>query len=227
MAGESGCLDTNEAVCSFLASQQQLWRSIKPLRKVSDPAPNHLITPHVWHQGRLLSRKGDWPGAVYVNKLSQTLLPKKGGGMPRQQLFSFMLYFEKLCYFFHRPVPVLREPYLPVGRGEQGLDLQLNLFIWWNNVMWYLKRCLMSCMLFSKVSAFSTFFLARAPSPQGEPTLVKVPKPTGIRAAMHVTFDCPHFETEQQLQQRLQLRFWVKNWEILAATPVFSIIGSP
>ena len=68
-------------------------------------------------------------------------------------------------------------------------------------------------VLYAIFEGFNIFdlFLARAPTPQGEPTLVKVPKPTGIRAAMHVTFDCPHFETEQQLQQRLQLRFWVKN----------------
>ena len=83
---------------------------------------------------------------------------KKVGGkgsclMPRQHC-SFMLYFEKLCYLFH-PVPVLREPYLPVGRGEQGLDLQLNLFIW-NNVMWYLKRCFL-IVLYAIFEVFSIF----------------------------------------------------------------------
>lgn len=95
--------------------------------------------------------------------------------MPRQH-FSFMLYFEKLCYFFHHPVPVLREPYLPVGRGEQGLDLQLNLFTWWKNVMWYLKRCLMSCMLFSKVSTFLTCFFGKGTDPTGRAHLGQSPQ---------------------------------------------------
>ena len=66
-----------------------------------------------------------------------------------------------------------------------------------------------------------------APTPQGEPTLVKVPKPTGIRAAMHVTFDCPHFETEQQLQQRLQLRFSVKTEKSLQQLLFFLLLVTP